>query len=230
LILYAITINGPALSTDLAQRAITIKLGRPEHSGSWHQKIVKFIADHRKSIIAEILDVLKSEPATQFVIHSRWGEWESAVLSKVPNAQECQDLIRKRQREIDVERSETDDFEFGVARYLRMLEYDPDEDAVFIPTRIIAEWHAKITGDRSSMRSVKQLVIRGHGDGSLKRLAPKDTAKDRGVIWTGEHCDANSQPYIDLEERWRNLKSRYLSGDRPSVTTDLDPTQMEYTF
>jgi hypothetical protein len=96
---HIITVNGPSLSTDLAQRAITIKLGKPVHTGDWLADTAKFIVENKTNIIAELLELLR-QPIKPLQANTRWGNWETNVLCRLSNAERCQEEISSRRRRI----------------------------------------------------------------------------------------------------------------------------------
>ena len=54
-ITWALTLNSAALSKDLAQRSVVIRLARPQHSGNWESQTKRFIAENRETIVGDIL-------------------------------------------------------------------------------------------------------------------------------------------------------------------------------
>jgi hypothetical protein len=155
---------------------------------------VKFIAQHKKSIIAEILEMLKAEPEEEFVIHSRWGEWESAVLSRVPSPQDCQALIRQRQSDLDVEQEESGMLQDYIERQLSRNQVRLAWDKVFITNSKMAEWANDALGERHGKVSACKLVTQKINEGRLTRLhraenaerIDGETRRERGFWWIGE--------------------------------------------
>lgn len=95
---YIITVNSPGFSTDIAQRAVIIRLGRPDHSGTWLSETQRFIDDHRDQIIADMVGYLR-RPRLKLRLYSRWADWDDGVLSHFPNADTVQQTIILRRRE-----------------------------------------------------------------------------------------------------------------------------------
>ncbi len=53
-LVWVVTLNGATLSKDMAQRAIIIKLKRPEYKPLWRQEVASFIREHRWEILSDI--------------------------------------------------------------------------------------------------------------------------------------------------------------------------------
>jgi hypothetical protein len=99
---FAITINGPCLAKDLAQRVVVIKLGKPTFSPTWQQEVSEYISDKKWEIIGDIEAILST--ATHPLPSNgttRFGLWEHGVLSKISDAIGVRNLIRQRQRDLD---------------------------------------------------------------------------------------------------------------------------------
>jgi hypothetical protein len=58
---WIITINGGALSKDLAERAIVLRLGRPEYSAGWENETRHLINEHREQIVGDAISILKGD-------------------------------------------------------------------------------------------------------------------------------------------------------------------------
>lgn len=99
---FALTVNGPSLSKDLAQRVIVLELAKPEFSASWYTDVLDYIEQYRWQIIGDIGECLSAEvhPLPSEGV-TRFGTWESEVLCKVNNASEVRELIKQRQKEHD---------------------------------------------------------------------------------------------------------------------------------
>lgn len=99
---FAITINGPCLAKDLAQRVVVIKLGKPSFSPTWQNEVSEYISYKKWEIIGDIDAILS--PATHPLPSegtTRFGLWELGVLSKISDAVGVRNLITQRQRDLD---------------------------------------------------------------------------------------------------------------------------------
>jgi hypothetical protein len=56
LLTWFITMNGPSLSRDLAQRTINIVLKRPNHTGNWIEQVNSHVSTYRDEIVSVTLE------------------------------------------------------------------------------------------------------------------------------------------------------------------------------
>ena len=219
LLTWIITINGPSFSTDLAQRAITIKLKKPLHTGEWQKQAMEFLKENHASIVAEILDILKTEiPEDQMLkAHTRWAAWENGVLSKLSNAKACQAIIVQRQNDLDVEQEEGHMIQDQFARQLSRNNFNPQRDRVFVPNDIAASWLNLALGEKHSKVSAVRIMSRMIGEGrlcSIKRNPHPQrlegtTLRERGFWWEGPEWQGEESE----GNRPSNLQSFQLEDD-----------------
>jgi len=182
---YFLTGNALALSTDIAQRSVIVRLGKPTHTGDWFSSVRDFIIEHRLELIADMQGILrrKGVPLPQ---HTRWGEWEDGVLAKLPHAAETQQLIIARRGESDVEAAMATTIEQYIEKRLKAHGYDPDQQRLRIPTDMIAEWFNGATEQNQSVARASAVLRQMADEGQLKRLAKAKSHKHgRSFIWTG---------------------------------------------
>lgn len=191
-ITYCITINGPSLSTDLAQRAITIKLGKPDHDPNWFCDTAQFIQQHRISIIAELMEMLR-QPGISIDTYSRWGHWEREVLCRIPDAELCQAAIRARQLELDAEADESGLIHEFFEDQLRKNQMRVDYDRIFIPSRCAATWLDMALKKKHETATATKFIQQKINEGRLPRMekanSPPRTQggrRERGFWWTAE--------------------------------------------
>ena len=79
---WFITLNGASLSTDMAQRAVIIKLDKPKRSGVWSDETRQFIAEHRDHIIADIVGALRAAPADLDLSQFGSRPWAALCLAE----------------------------------------------------------------------------------------------------------------------------------------------------
>jgi len=109
--LLVITVNGGSLSRDLASRAVTIKLGRAAYRQDWVAEVTEFLSMHRWAIIDEVCRLLDGLGVDlPNVDSSRWGCWEKGVLSHVENAEAVRAEFRLRQRQLDADATNAQEF------------------------------------------------------------------------------------------------------------------------
>jgi hypothetical protein len=184
-----LTVNGASFSTDIAQRAIVIKLSRPDYTTGWWETTLDYIDQHREQIIGDIIAVLRAEPQ-QLEQHSRWADWEQSVLARLPNPVEAQRVILERQGESNCEQDEAEIVEQYFSAQLEANNYNPKTAQVRIPVSTVAEWFNAATNDRMKTVSVSRRLNQMIEEGQMKRLAP-DTSRTHGrrFIYTGPEAD-----------------------------------------
>jgi len=193
-ITYVITINGPSLSTDLAQRAITIKLGKPVHTGDWLADTAKFISENKTNIIAELLELLR-QPSKPLQANTRWGNWETAVLCRLDNAERCQEVIRARQAALDAEQDESNLILEHFEKQLLKNNMRTDYDKILISSATAAEWLCEALGEKHSKASAGRMLAQKINEGRLPRISKTENPeridqsnrRERGFWWTPEN-------------------------------------------
>jgi len=193
-ITYVITINGPSLSTDLAQRAITIKLGKPVHTGDWLADTAKFISENKTNIIAELLELLR-QPSKPLQANTRWGNWETAVLCRLDNAERCQEVIRARQMALDAEQDESNLILEHFEKQLLKNNMRTDYDKILISSGTAAEWLCEALGEKHSKASAGRMLAQKINEGRLPRISKTENPeridqtnrRERGFWWTPEN-------------------------------------------
>jgi hypothetical protein len=184
---WAITMNGGSLSRDIADRTVVIKLARSEYDGNWWEAVVKYIKDHRESILVEVRDLLIAPPPEGFTVSSRWSEWETAVLSKVHDPQACQVVIARRRQEIDADAEETTD----VRTYFAKRAADngtgnPDTTHILIASQAAAQWLSEATR-KDFATNAATVYLQGLRIPELVRVR---TTHTRGWAWRGVNSPA----------------------------------------
>lgn len=212
---WIITLNGPSLGMDMAQRVVTIKLAKPKYSGHWLEDLFKFINTYRSQIIADIIKALRAEP-TELAQHSRWGAWEAGVLARLSNPADASKLIQERQQLVNAELDEAEVIEEYFGEQLQTLGYDPVTAQVRIPVSVTADWFKKATGDPridnvKANRRLRQMIV----EGQINSLT-EDPSRTHGrcFIWAGVECDYFADPENDLKERLDQQADNYQGGCR----------------
>ncbi|NQV26184.1 MAG: hypothetical protein HQ518_17655 [Rhodopirellula sp.] len=59
-LIWALTVNSPGVSKDIAQRAVVVRMGRPQHRPGWENEVRRFVEANRWSIIADVKAELES--------------------------------------------------------------------------------------------------------------------------------------------------------------------------
>ncbi len=142
---YILTLNGASLSKDLAQRCVIIKLKRPEkHDGDWEERTLRLIHEKRWAIMGDIIARLKA-PAKPMERHTRWGAWEDAVLARLPEPNDAQQVIMERQGEVDDDAGDAMDVRHAFIQELLDRQHYPDRETVRIPVSVAAAVLARAT-------------------------------------------------------------------------------------
>jgi hypothetical protein len=182
-ITWAITMNGMALSRDLAQRTVIIKLNKPKRSGTWDDDMDRFIAENHESIIADIAAFFlrPQKPLSRF---TRWASWERAILSRLKDPESIQALIEERSVVADEDHTTAESINEFFEEQLRYMGYDPIEEAVHIPAEIAREWLVDSSGKEFTKRSANSHIKQLLDGGSLRNLKINPSRKKgRGWIW-----------------------------------------------
>ncbi len=184
-LLWTLTLNGPSMSRDMAQRCVVIKLGRPHHSGEWEDDAKDFVESNRWQIIAD-LAAFFSRPAVALEKHTRWGTWEREILARLPEPVEAQKVVAERQSEMNADDEESADVEDHFRQELERLGYDTATDAVHIPNELAREWYIRATGSPASATAVTRAIRQAHDEGMLPSVKINPCrANGRGFLWLG---------------------------------------------
>ena len=84
-ITYVATVNGASVNTDMATRAYTIRIKKPDNPDpNWEPKTYAHIDDNQTQIFADILDLLRNNPNPSLVRKgSRFAKFDQIVLAAV---------------------------------------------------------------------------------------------------------------------------------------------------
>jgi len=204
-LIWIITLNGISLSKDIAQRTVVIKLRPADYSSTWQQETNSYIESNRMAIAADLVALLRSTPQ-DLRRHSRFGEWDSGVLAKLPDPNEAMAVISDRQTEGNVENEESGLLEEYVQEQLEGLRYDTSTQQVFIPSVLMADWFNRATGEKHSVVSVGRIIQQKVNEKDLFRVSGRRMKSARGFAWTGEEWTADQGTHFDIEERIREAK------------------------
>lgn len=205
-ITWFITLNGPSLSSDMAQRVIAIHVLWPVYSGTWEDDTRAFIEEHRAAIIADVIAALRCppRPPRRFM---RWGSWENAILARLPSPEEAQRIIAERQAELDADSEEANTIEDFFADQLRRLGYDVDRDEVHVPVEVAARWLNWATGETHKTTGASRALRQMASEGKVTRILPNPSkANGRGFLWRGQYVDVGALPRYDLLEKLAKRK------------------------
>jgi hypothetical protein len=102
-----ITLNGPSLSRDVAQRVVPIRFTRAKYRAGWEGEVDAFLSRHRERLLADLIGVMQ-RPAAKLAQVTRWNVWESEVLARVAFPDRCMRLIEERTGAMDADREDGD--------------------------------------------------------------------------------------------------------------------------
>jgi hypothetical protein len=182
-ITYAFTVNGGALSKDMSQRCIVIKLQRPTYSGNWESRLKALVEVKRWLIIADILATLGGPAKQVLTENSRWASWESEVLSRVNDPAGCQKLIKERQSALDDDEDERKVILEAFVEAVR-LKQPRSNQQFFLGTREVVELLTDATGERQSPKTIKRLLKLYPLKGLTEGRGEKEDGYCRGYWFT----------------------------------------------
>lgn len=198
---WFVTLNGAALSTDLAQRSVILKVRKPERSATWLEETLAFVHQHQRAILGDIIAALRSEP---FPLErfTRWATWERDILQRLPEPSDAQRVIEERQAAVDVDGEESAIIEDFFRDQLESFEYEPSRQRVFINSQTASRWYGWATGEKVTVGIASRILKQLATEGRLQRLRCNRTkAWGRGFVWDGEDSDIASYVAIDLQAR-----------------------------
>ncbi len=126
--------------------------------------------------------------------HTRWPEWEFAVLAKVGSPQSCQKLIARRQNEVDDDQDESHLVACFIREKLREAGRNPETCYVFVRSRLLATWFAEATGEKLPVNKVTP-YLKAVG---IPELQSKRLTDAVGWVWRGSKVKPN-EGLVDFE-------------------------------
>ena len=183
MITWAITMNGIALSRDLAQRTVVIKLMEPERSGTWDDDVDRFIESHREEIIADVAAFFQ-RPQKTLTRFTRWASWERAILSRLDKPEALQVLIEARATSADEDKSTAEAIREYFGEQLRDMGYGDEEVPIHMPAEVVRSWLVESTGKEHTKRSANAYVKQLIDGGSIRNIKPNPSrTMGRGWLW-----------------------------------------------
>ncbi len=176
---WLLTVNGPSLSKDLAQRFVPIYLSKPTYSGDWTAKVESFIAANRLAIAADAIAILAQPRAKTATLLSRFGEWCEVILAKILPP-ESQGEIDARQAELDGDDEEAQMVEEVIRAKIRERGWDPDLTTV----RMSSLDFAKMLEGCYRGQSPNWIVRKAMGLKIITLKRHKDSKGDRFILWS----------------------------------------------
>ena len=199
-ITWTMTINGASFGTDIAQRALIIKLRKPPTIAKWSDQIEAFIKTYREEIVADCIGFLKL-PIHIRDQQTRWNVWERAMLHRLPQSNRIVELIHNRQGVANVEQEEGLSVEDYFRSKLDELGYTVDHERIWIPSEISARWMNEALGERKTVSSCSRSLRQKITEGEISNLEISKDTSMRGFVWCSPVC--STEAAIDNDLKWR---------------------------
>lgn len=198
-LLWILTLNGPAMSKDMAQRSVVVHLAKPEYRGDWDSDVSAFIREHRQQIIDDVAAFFQREKK-ELRSYTRWGRWDREILSRLAEPNDAQQIIKERQVAVDMDNEDAAEVEEYVRKQLDTLGYDPADSKVHIPNPIFARWFEEASNKKRTTTAITRDINQWANEGISKHLSQNQSrSHGRGILWTGE--TATGEVAYDLEGR-----------------------------
>lgn len=199
-----VTVNGPSVSTDIAQRSIPIRLTKPKYDADWLQDTLAYIDQNRGQIVADCLFELAREG--EEVLHpTRWSAWQYHVLSKVAESHAVTSELIERQTSINSDTEVSEQIHSAVAAMLERHCVDAKCVKVLIPTSEIARSVAAIADRKPESVSVISVWLRSIEVSNLFFYGERKPY--RGFLWIGSEVKNRS---FDGFKTWEEFTNRSL--------------------
>ena len=188
---WAITLNGAALSRDIAQRVIPIRLRRPVYSPTWESDLKEFVDARRWEIFADCREILEG-PGVALTPRTRWAPWEKQVLSRCIGVTACQETIVARQEEFDADGEEA-----AVVRdyFLERIEAagrNPFAEKIFLSNRVAGQWLNEASRTSHDTHRATAVLKNLGIDELHKNDHTRGPRGERGFHWIGDHADPDA--------------------------------------
>lgn len=200
-LIWVITLNGASFSKDMALRTIPIKLARPNYDAGWDDRVREFCREHLAEILDDIRILLEQSPLP-IDPKTRWGAWSRDILTKLPDYPGIEKEIRKRQDDLDSDEEEKDLVIDYIRNMLAAYGFNPDTQAILIPSSTICEWIQGATNKKLPTNHASAF-LKGL---SILNLKKSDRKGKRNWIWTGNNAKPGHEP-LDLHNPPKTAES-----------------------
>jgi hypothetical protein len=189
---WYLTANSPALSRDLANRSIIIKLGAAQHGEDFIGWAEKFIPVNRPAILSEIYKRLEAPPRCLLSKSSRdrWGGWQSAILARLDDGDGLAKMIAERRPDVDSDLDDSDDIARAVISLVSEFFADHETRRIFITRKQLFNRLLKegVTDRSLSPKGVTTWVRNHCNIGPLRCLTELRIAGSRGWCYFGREA------------------------------------------
>ena len=115
---FVVTFNDPALTRDLTERAVVIKIGKQRHQFDFVTWAMEFVAKHRAQLLADALGMLRADPLWAVGEEAdRFQAWQHAVLTRVLGGERLGSLIVGRRSDVDA------DYDSAACLYMALADH-----------------------------------------------------------------------------------------------------------
>jgi hypothetical protein len=202
-LVWAMTFNSPSLGSDLARRAVPVRVRRPVYDPDWAERCSAHIEANRWAILGDLVAALRRPPELPpGLVFDTWPEWCKAVLGRVGDPAGLLALMAARRSGLNDDREQAEEAVEIIHEVLRDkfgVGADPDAMRVKIPAGILFEKVAK--------RMAPEIRTPHHGTKWLYALPIPQLVKSngntpyRGAVWTGRRCspDAPVRYWDDID-------------------------------
>jgi hypothetical protein len=136
---WIITANTPALSADLTDRSMVVRIG-PRKSGSTFETWADtFMREKRAQLIADILELLQQPSLCEIPEseHDRWGPWIHGVLEKLETGRAVLGYARENRDSVNQDLEDANNVLAVIHDILRVWGLTPEQHAARIPKKLL---------------------------------------------------------------------------------------------
>jgi hypothetical protein len=188
---YVITVSGPALGKDLAERSVNIRLKRPDaYNPGWQAEVETFVETNRWAILRDIVAELQ-KPELPLDGYTRWAAWERWVLSKCDKPNECLKALAKRRAEMDDDQAEAAEIREEFVKDLRRCNLDPETCVIRYFSSDAWRVVVNATGDSTLSYKKSTSLLKTM---PIAELSYDHWASGRGFIWRGKRSAVGQKP------------------------------------
>lgn len=222
---YIATLNDPAVSADLASRAVVIRLNRPADNSMWRSEVTQFINDRRADLFADIGYYITREAERKPPV-TRFPQWELSILNKMSDF-DFTTHLKDEQSKIEA-KPDSKDFEFYLLEQLQRYSYtlpnnpqhyveigrhvSAQSTSFIVSSDVLGQFYAEWSGTkyvaRGSVSKAAALAVKGFGEHFLPTtpsLFKFQKSVIRGYEIRGNITEqSNAHLQIIIDEHWRH--------------------------
>lgn len=227
---WMLTANAPELSTDLAERAVVIKVGRPKYASGWEEWSDRFMRERRPQFIADCLARINAGPVTETVPTARWREWTNAVLRTSARAPELAEQIMTSRAEVDQDLEIAENVRDIIQRVCERLGVITDRAVVSISKKDMKRFlvDEEIVPGNWSVQGASRWLKGISGLPPLRGLT-NDPSRSRGSggrrwLWVGTDASEEETPRIfEISRNGSVTDGQRVSDSQPNRPDDQIP-------